>query len=166
MRSRFILQQGAQTTTNTLSGLEGLIRSSSTLPGRKLVFFISGGFLLDYRNSDPGGKLQRITSAAARSGTVIYSIDARGLVASLTGASVDVPFDNSNRLLRASMDELNATQDGLNALARDTGGKPILNTNALGAGLSRALQETSVYYLLAWEPDQVSRMQDSFAVLK
>jgi VWFA-related protein len=157
MRSRFILQQGAETTTHTLSGLEGLIRSSSTLPGRKLVFFISGGFLLDYRNSDPGGKLQRITSAAARSGTVIYSIDARGLVASLTGASCDVPFDASNRLLRASLDELNATQDGLNALARDTGGKPILNTNALGAGLSRALQETSVYYLLAWEPDRVTQ---------
>ncbi len=162
MRSRFILQQGAQTTAHTFSGLEGLIRSSSTLPGRKLVFFISGGFVLDYRNSDPGGKLQRITSAAARSGTVIYSIDARGLVASLTGASVDVPFDSSNRLLRASMDELNATQDGLNALARDTGGKPILNTNALGAGLSRALQETSVYYLLAWEPDRVTQGAGQF----
>ena len=162
MRSRFILQQGAQTVGHTLTGLEGLIRSSSTLPGRKLVFFVSGGFLLDYRNSDPGGKLQRITSAAARSGTVIYSIDARGLVASLTGASVDVPFDNSNRLLRASMDELNATQDGLNALARDTGGKPILNTNALGAGLSRALQETSVYYLLAWEPDRIAQGAGQF----
>jgi VWFA-related protein len=162
MRSRFILQQGAQTVGQTLAGLEGLIRSSSTLPGRKLVFFISGGFVLDYRNSDPGGKLQRITSAAARGGTVIYSIDARGLVASLTGASVDVPFDNSNRLLRASMDELNATQDGLNALARDTGGRPILNTNALGAGLSRALQETAVYYLLAWDPDRIAQGAGQF----
>ena len=162
MRARSILQQGAERTANSLSGLESLIRSSSTLPGRKLVFFLSGGFLLDYRNSDPGGRLQHITSAAARSGAVIYSVDARGLVATLTGASVDVPFDNSGRLLRVSLDELNATQDGLNALAQDTGGKPIFNTNALGAGLSRALQETSVYYLLAWEPDPDTRKAGQF----
>ena len=55
---------------------------------------------------------------------------------------------------RASTGELNASQDAMNALARDTGGRPIFNTNALGVGLSRALQETSVYYLLAWKPNR------------
>ena len=50
--------------------------------------------------------------------------------------------------------ELIATQDGMNALARDTGGRPVFNTNALEVGLSRALKETSVYYLLAWKPNR------------
>ena len=41
----------------------------------------------------------------------------------------------------------------MNALARDTGGRAVFNTNALDIGLSKALKETSVYYLLAWRPD-------------
>jgi VWFA-related protein len=153
-RAQAILQQASYVTANTLFGLEGLIRSSSNLPGRKLVFFISDGFFLDNRNSDSTEKLQRITSAAARSGVVIYSMDARGLVASLTDASTDAAFDPSGRLDRATHGELLASQDALNALAKDTGGRPTFNTNALEPGLSRALKETSVYYLLAWKPER------------
>jgi VWFA-related protein len=77
-RARSLVQQAGQITTNTLTGLDGLIRSASKLPGRKLIFFISGGFFLDDRSSDSRYRLQRITSAAARSGVVIYSLDARG----------------------------------------------------------------------------------------
>ncbi|MBD0373016.1 MAG: hypothetical protein ICV60_19400, partial [Pyrinomonadaceae bacterium] len=46
-----------------------------------------------------------------------------------------------------------ALQDVMNALAVDTGGRLIHNTNALGTGMTRALQETSLYYLLAWRPE-------------
>lgn len=157
MRARVMLQQGGYITTNTLSGLEGLIRSANKLPGRKLVFFISGGFLLDDLNSDSRHRLQRITSAAARSGIVIYSLDARGLVASLVDASSDYHPDPSGRLSRAGMGELSATQDAMNALASDTGGKATFNTNSLEPGLTRALKETSVYYLLAWKPEQTQK---------
>jgi VWFA-related protein len=153
-RVRAILQQAANITRHTLIGLEELVKSSSKLPGRKLVFFFSDGFLLDHRNSDSLADLRKITSDAARNGVVIYSLDARGLVASLSDVSVESAFDVSGRLDRASQGELKATQDGMNALARDTGGRPIFNTNALGTGLSRALQETSIYYLLAWKPNR------------
>src|SRR2546426_708128 len=77
-RASSMLHQAASITTNTLAGLESLVRSSSKLPGRKLVFFISDGFFLDDRNSDSLDRLRKITSAAARSGVVIYSMDARG----------------------------------------------------------------------------------------
>jgi VWFA-related protein len=153
-RALTILQQASNVTRQTLLGLEGLVKSSSKLPGRKLVFFFSDGFLLDHRNSDSMGRIRKITGAAARNGVVIYSLDARGLVASLSDVSVESAFDVSGRLSRAAQGELLATQDALNALARDTGGRPVFNTNALGIGLSRALQETSIYYLLAWKPNQ------------
>jgi VWFA-related protein len=94
-RAHNILSQAANVTTNTLAGLENLVRSSSKLSGRKLVFFISSGFFLDDRNSDSLDRLRRITSAAAHNGLVIYSIDARGLVASLIDASSTVAFDPS-----------------------------------------------------------------------
>lgn len=161
-RARVLVQQGGAVTTNTLSGLEGLIKSATKLPGRKLIFFLSGGFFVDGRNSDSLYRLQRITSAAARSGVVIYSMDARGLVASLSDASQESQFDLSGRLQRANHDELIASQDGMNALAVDTGGKAVYNTNSLDPGLARALKETSTYYLLAWKPDRESQQSSKF----
>src|SRR4029453_14932207 len=156
-RARALAQQSGAVATNTLIGLEGLIRSANSLPGRKLIFFISGGFFLDDRNSDSRTRLQRITSAAARSGVVIYSLDARGLVASLEDISTQAEFDVSGRLQRANSGELHASQDSLNALAADTGGRAVFNTNSLESGLGRALKETSTYYLLAWKPDRGSQ---------
>jgi VWFA-related protein len=156
-RARILLQQAGHVTATTLTGLEELIRSANKLPGRKLIFFISGGFFLDDRNSDSRTKLQRVISAAARSGVVIYSMDARGLVAPMGDASSQVEFDTSGILQRANAGEFHASQDGLNALAADTGGRAFFNTNSLTPGLGRALKETSTYYLLAWKPERESR---------
>src|SRR6185503_923883 len=58
---------------------------------------------------------------------------------------------------RANNSELHASQDSLYALAADTGGKAVFNTNSLESGLGRALKETSTYYLLAWKPDRGSQ---------
>jgi VWFA-related protein len=154
-RGRTVVRQGAVATTNTLAGLESMVRSLNRVPGRKLLFFISGGFFLD--DSDIRSRLQRITSAAARSGVVIYSMDARGLVASFGDVSSETAFDVSGRLQRADSGELVASQDGLNALAADTGGRAVFNTNALELRLGRALKESATYYLLAWKPDKESR---------
>jgi VWFA-related protein len=161
-RARSLLQQAGSVTTRTLTGLEGLIRAAKDLPGRKLIFFISGGFFLDDRNSDSRYRLQRITSAAARSGVVIYSMDARGLVASMADASSESQFDPSGRLQLAGSGELRASQDSLYSLAADTGGKAIFNTNSLSPGLGRALKETSTYYLLAWKPDREAKHSSKF----
>ncbi|MDQ6652014.1 MAG: VWA domain-containing protein, partial [Acidobacteriota bacterium] len=165
-RADALLQQAGNVTTYSLSGLEGLIRSANKLPGRKLVFFISGGFFLDDRNSDSRYRLQRITSAAARSGVVIYSMDARGLVASLSDASTDAQFDPTGRLSRAGQGELIASQDGMNALASDTGGKAFFNSNSLEPGLGRALKDTSAYYLLAWKPEPETQHASKFRRLE
>ena len=156
-RAQALVRESGMITTNTLIGLEGLIKSANALPGRKLIFFISGGFFLDDRNSDSRSRLQQITSAAARSGVVIYSMDARGLVATLGDISTQAEFDVSGTLQRANSGELHASQDSLYALAADTGGKAVFNTNSLEPGLGRALKETSTYYLLAWKPDRESQ---------
>ena len=161
-RARGLLAQAGHITSNSLAGLEVLVKSAKTLPGRKLVFFISNGFFLDRRNSGADFTLQRITSAAAKSGVVIYSIDARGLVASLTDASSSSQSDPSGRLQRGTIGELSASQDGLNALARDTGGKAFFNSNSLEPAVKRALKETSNYYLLAWKPDQETKASSKF----
>lgn len=161
-RAHSLAQQGGSVTTSTLAGLESLIRAVNKLPGRKVVFFISGGFFLDDRNSDSRTRLQRITSAAARSGVVIYSMDARGLVASLGDISSESQVDPTGRLDAASHGELMASQDSLNALAADTGGKAVFNTNSLEPGLARALKDSSTYYLLAWRPEEQTQRSSRF----
>lgn len=161
-RASAIQSYAASLSRNSLSGLESLIKSARNLPGRKVVFLLSGGFLINNRRSDLVAKLRDITAAAAKSGVVIYSMDTRGLVASLTDASTEGIFDPSGRLERASHGELHATQDGMNALAVDTGGKAVFNTNDLRQGLAPALKETSTYYLIAWKPDAESQKQSRF----
>ena len=161
-RANMILSYASRVTTNTLIGLQSLVRSVQDVPGRKLVFFVSDGFLLEHRNSDVRDRLRRITSAAARSGVVIYSIDARGLVASLIDASTDAAFDPTGRLSRAAGGELLASQDGLHALAHDTGGKAFFNSNSLEPAVKRAIDDTANYYLLAWNPEQPTSRSDRF----
>jgi VWFA-related protein len=152
-RARQILRLAGSATTNSLAGLEGLVRTTAKLPGRKLIIFLSDGFFLDDENSDSRDRLRKITSAAALNGVVIYSLDARGLVADLQDASTSGTFDPTGRLSRGSSGELIASQDAMNALASDTGGRALFNTNDLDTGLTTAIKETSVYYLLAWKPD-------------
>ena len=123
-RARLILLQAASVILNTYDALESLMRSSAQLPGRKLVFMISDGFLLDTgpRNSDPRGRLNQITDAALRAGVVIYTIDARGLFSGQLDATNNVPFDEQNRLENANLREGPASQDALNALSQATSG--------------------------------------------
>ena len=165
-RAQTIISQGAVFNSHTLVGLERLVRTAKDLPGRKVVFFLSGGFLIENRRGDSFSKLRDVTHAAARSGVVIYSMDTRGLVASLSDASTDAPFDPTGRLANASQGELTATQDGMNALAVDTGGKALFNSNDLTKAFAPALKETSVYYLLAWKPDAEEQKEKRFRNLE
>lgn len=165
-RAMQIQSQSARFNQNTLSGLETLIKSARNLPGRKIVFFLSGGFFVDNRRGDAMDRMRQITNAAAKSGVVIYSMDTRGLVGPPNDAATDRPFDPSGQLSLSDHQEVSASQDALNALAADTGGRATFNTNDLGNGLTPAIKETSTYYLLAWKPDAESQKQGRFRNLE
>lgn len=152
-RARLILLQAASVTSHTYATLESLIQSSSRLPGRKLIFFISDGFLLDTGpRANTQDKLWQITDAARQAGAVIYSIDARGLVTGLPDATTTGAVDPNGNLESAQLREIPATQDALNALAADTGGRALFNVNFFENWMTRIIDETSNYYLLAWQP--------------
>jgi VWFA-related protein len=163
-RARVMLLQAASVIMNTYVSLESLMQSAKLLPGRKLVFFLSDGFLLDTgpRNASPRDKLKQITDAALRSGVVVYTIDARGLFSGQLDATNNVPFDKQNRLESTSLREGPAMQDALNALARDTGGRALRNQNYFDRWIDKILDETSQYYLLAWRPTNHDETLTSF----
>jgi len=70
-RSDAIQAQAGHFNINTLSGLESLVKSARNLPGRKILFFLSGGFLLENQRGDTLSRLRDVTNAAAKSGVVI-----------------------------------------------------------------------------------------------
>ncbi len=152
-RAETLLQQAAALTTNSLQTLNTLIGSASEMPGRKLLYFISDGFLIDDQTSNVSTTLRRIGDASARAGVVIYTLDARGLSPDVMSADANDAFDPTGRLTASTGSELTATQAPLRALAADTGGRALLNTNSLMSAAKVALDETSVYYLLAWSSD-------------
>jgi hypothetical protein len=153
-RATAILQQSSTITSATLQTLNSMIRSAGEMPGRKLLFFVSEGFLIDDQTANITSNLRRIADSAARAGVVIYSMDARGLISGATDATVDGENDPTGRLQRISGMEITATQAPLRSLAADSGGRAILNTNALLSVATTALKETSTYYLLAWRPNE------------
>ena len=161
-RAARVIVNAQSITTRTLATLRGFIDINAALPGRKIVFFISDGFFVERNHSDNYDRVQRITAAAARAGVVIYSIDARGLTPGFPEASQNVPADPSGRLQKGSLGELRASQDAINALASDTGGRAYFNNNDLSASVTRALKETSVYYLMAWRPENEEQRNPKF----
>jgi VWFA-related protein len=152
--ARAILIQAGTITQNMYASLDSLLRSSARAPGRKLAFFVSDGFLMDAGPHGPGlrDKLDRLIDSAQRAGVVIYTIHAKGLVTSFPDASTKTPVDE--RLDIAQAGEVEATQDALNGLAEDTGGRALRNTNYFDRWVGKVLDETSNYYLLAWRPEK------------
>jgi hypothetical protein len=61
--------------------------------------------------------------------------------------------DANGVLDRANLGEIPASQDGLNALAVDTGGRAQRNSSSITNWVSKTLEDTSNYYLLAWHSE-------------
>ena len=131
-RARAMLVQSRSMSVNTLASLESTVKSTAPLPGRKILFFISDGFMVDERGGEMMDRMHRVSDAAARAGVVLYP---------------------SGRLASTDFGEISQLQSPLFTLAGDTGGRAIINTNALGHAVAGALKETSLYYLLAWRPE-------------
>src|SRR5689334_485398 len=165
--SRAILIQAGQITQNTYHSLESVMRSLSRAPGRKLAFFISDGFLLDTGPNAPNirDKIDDVIDAAQRAGVEIGRAHAKGLVNSgYMDPAEQRPVDP--RLDFASIGELEANQDALNALAYDTGGRALRSTYFFDRWVSAVLDETSNYYVVAWRPEKEEENLPKFRNVK
>jgi VWFA-related protein len=124
---------------------------------------------VEMRSPDPRvrGPLDRVIDQATRAGVVIYSVDARGLqTGGLAAAdnlkspsatedpnSLGVLTESVRKELGQRGDSLRDTQEGMTYLAEQTGGFAVLNTNNLGAGLTRAAADVRDYYVLGYAPE-------------
>jgi VWFA-related protein len=157
-RLRQINAQGMQAEQATFAGLGGLLESSRPLTGRKLVFFISDGFVSDYKRSNGPDVLRLVTEEAARVGAVVYTLDARGTFGdpAVDASRNDYP-DFAVRTSGRSFFDAKMTQEPLERLAAETGGRAFLNNNSFNDAFAQAVAESSNYYLIAWRPETDSQ---------
>ena len=162
--ARTILTQAGAVTHNTYVALESLMVSSARAPGRKLAFFVSDGFLMEAgpRATNLREQLDHIIDSARRAGVVVYTIDARGLI----GEGTEITQGRATMDFSAPIGAIEASQDALNGLAEDTGGRALRGQNYFDRFVDKVLDETSNYYLLAWRPDTEAEKAPRFRNVK
>lgn len=148
---------------NTLQALEAIAQHLTSLPGRKNLIWLSGGFPLTIgfdEMPEIGSTRDRRTftvemDAAIRalndSGVAVYPVDARGLM-TLPG------FDAATRATPgargpapgARLAPIVANQETMRELADRTGGRAAYNTNDLARAIRRAVDDSLVTYTLGY----------------
>jgi VWFA-related protein len=147
-------------TDRQLSALQTASKMLSQLQEKKsLIYFASG---LRLNGIDNQAQLHATVDAAIRAGVSFWPIDARGLVAEapLGDASQGSPGNAgmySGTAALANNNNFQQSQDTLYALAGDTGGKALFDTNDLTRGIVQAQQAISDYYVLGYYTSNTAR---------
>ena len=159
-RAGEVLAQNNFRRGSVLATFRAAVELMSKAPGQRLMFLFSDGFsLLDARGVVETQELQQAISRAVRSGTVVFSINSKGLQAPLEiDASRRGPayraFDPSlqGRLSSYASASEKDSQDGMNAIAKDTGGDAFFRTNDVNWALKKSFEGNNIYYAFAYYP--------------
>jgi VWFA-related protein len=137
-----------------LATVKAAVEKLAEMPGQRIIALFSEGFTMVTVTGDiASGELHPIISQAARSGVVIYSFDARGLIPVMVPVWVQGNIAG-NRLVSYLGQSLQDSQDSLKELAHETGGEAFYNTNDLANRLQKMLADNRIYYELAYYPAQ------------
>ncbi len=146
----------------TVATMSAVVDKMSELPGQRMIAMFSDGFT----STGPGGEtaiadLQPVISRAARSGVVIYTMNAKGLAipmitASMIGGTAVATARADDHVSDQILSTLNESEmdltHGLSVLASETGGAFFNNTNDFSGRLKKMLDDNSVRYELAYYP--------------
>jgi VWFA-related protein len=140
-------------TDRQLSALQTAARMLGQVNEKKsLIYFASG---LRLNGIDNQAQMHATADTAIKAGVVIWTVDARGLVAQapMGDASQGSPGGQAmytGASAQAVTTNFQQSQDTLYALAGDTGGKAFLDNNDLSRGIVQAQESISDYYLLGY----------------
>lgn len=119
---------------------------------KSLIYFASG---LRLHGIDNQAQLHATVDAAIRAGVTLWTVDARGLVASapLGDATQGSPGGQAmytGASAQAVSNNFQQSQDTLYSLAADTGGKAFLDNNDLTRGIAQAQHSVTDYYVIGY----------------
>jgi VWFA-related protein len=140
-------------TDRQLAALQTAVTMVRPLPEQKALIYFASGLALN--GVDNQAQLRATTNAAIRSNVAIFPVDARGLVATAplgdaTRASPGGLGMFSGQTAMANMTAFQGSQDALYAIAKDTGGKAMFDSNDLSRGIVAAADAQISYYVLGY----------------
>lgn len=152
----------ANRVVNTLKAIELIANHLASVPGRKNLVWVSGGFpLMMGFDEIPvlGGPIrdqrtftQEMDSAIRalnHASVAVYPVDARGLV---VGGGLSAA--NKSAKKKSTFGATVAYLDTMDELANRTGGKAFYNTNDLKNAIRNAIDDSIVTYTLGYYPSE------------
>lgn len=154
--ARRAIELGEHNYRGNLYFLRLVLNGMASLPGQRVIVLVSSGFLTP--DSEAMTLKSEILDLAARTNTVINTLDARGLYTTNLGADASVRIDqnteqDTQRLMdRYRSESMAANADVLQELADGAGGTFYHNNNDLEAGFKTLVSAPDYTYLLAFSP--------------
>ncbi|HMJ08539.1 MAG TPA: VWA domain-containing protein, partial [Pyrinomonadaceae bacterium] len=157
---------GNNQVVGTIGVLRYAVRGLERSGGRKIVFFLSDG--MPFRSRDGRvlsavDTLRDLTDLANRSSVIFNTIDVRGVInTSMIDAGDEVStigesnVNASDRLISDRSRDVRLSHEGMDVLARETGGHFYYGKNSLADQIRRALSTEKGYYLVAYDPGDES----------
>ena len=150
------LNLGRQDAMLTYANLAAFVRTAATLPGQRLLIFISPGMLPIEQESITFES--RMMDLAAQSNVPVSVLDARGLYTADLDASQHSPSLSGGSVQQQSdyhRTSMQMAENAMAALADGTGGTFFHNSNDLGAGFKALTEAPESVYLLELSLDNV-----------
>ncbi len=147
-------------TDRQLSALETAAKMLGQVAEKKSLIYFAGGLRLN--GVDNQAQLHATVDAAIKAGVSFWPIDARGLVAQAPlGDATQGSQGNAGVYTGAAANAVRTnfqySQDTLYALAGDTGGKAMFDSNDLDHGIVQAQESISDYYVIGYYTTNASR---------
>ncbi len=132
-----------------------LVERLAPLPGKKAVVLMRPGLRLEPDNQ---GMMQDLAGFAVRRRVAFYTVDSRGLSVKLPTEERQIPFMMDRRRrpgepdMVGQVEERTLEREGLENLARETGGRSLIGTNRLADIFDRVSEDASGYYVVSYYP--------------
>ncbi len=153
MRAREVHLLATSRNRISLQVMKRVIESLEGVKGRKSMVLVSQGFVYDVQVE----QMKDVTRASRRCNVPIYFVDTRGLQGLPAEFTAAFPLSVEPQDVVAVLADLTREAEGTEALALDTGGFVVKNSNDLAGGMRRVSNESRAYYLLGYNPTDLRR---------
>lgn len=141
-------------TDKQLNAIGQVAKMLKSFPERKALIYFSAGVTRTGMENE--AQLEATENLAQKANMAIFPIDTRGLMADPPGGGAGKAGARGGSSLynggayNAQRSAINASQDTLNSLASDTGGKMFVDSNNIGLGIENVQKTMSSYYLIGY----------------
>jgi len=152
-RASDVYSQSQVRSRTTLAILQRSLEALNATRGRKSLILVSAGFIWDSNLEE----FKWVARAARRANAAVYFVNAEGLKGLPFQLTAEFGGALQEMDLGTALTEDFWDAEGAEAIASDSGGFTIRDTNDLSAGFKRIADENSTYYLVGYNPTNTAR---------